>query len=205
VTGVRTDAYVVLRHVQGALANTHLVMAARTQERLGGSTISWATWADGSQTRTVEFGHGRSEVFLAAGTALVGGKLTSAYVTYYNRKYSLAPQVPAPVRLCSPRAALELGGPSNPVGDWRALIGESLSCGAAAVSGHVRINGVGTTKITGKPVTMRLPSGEAREIGEKWLTARWTLYVNPRRTFPCGWPARRRHSAAGGPPRPTRR
>jgi hypothetical protein len=200
VTGVRTDAYVVLRHVQGALANTHLVMAARTQESLGGSTISWATWADGSRSRTVEFSHGRSEVVLAAGTALVGGKLTSAYVTYYNRKYSLSPQVPTPVHPCSTRAALELGGPSIPVGDWRALIGGSLGCGAAAVSGHVRINGVETTKITGKPVTMRLPLGEAREIGEKWLTARWTLYVNPTtylpvrmasstRTFGGRWPS----------------
>ena len=35
---------------------------------------------------------GGSERYLADGTALIGGKLVSAYVTYYDHKYSLSPR-----------------------------------------------------------------------------------------------------------------
>ena len=52
------------------------------------------------------------------------------------------------------------------------------------MTGHVRVDGVETTKITGKPVTIRLPAGEAKDLGEKWLTGRWTVYVNPRTYLP---------------------
>jgi hypothetical protein len=48
----------------------------------------------------------------------------------------------------------------------------------------VRINGVETTKITGKPVTVRLSKGEGQSVHEKYTRARWTLYVNPRTYLP---------------------
>jgi hypothetical protein len=195
----RTVAYVTSR-VERALASQHLVFASRTREHLGGSTITWATWAYGSRGRTVEFTHGGSKIYLATGSALVGGKLKSAYVTYYNREFSLQPWLPTAVRPCSTAAGWQTGGPAIPVSNWRAFLGASLRCGAATVTGHVRIGGVETTKITGKPVTIRLPAGEAKSLGEKSLTGQWTLYVNPRtylpvrmesstRTFGGRWPS----------------
>ena len=179
----RTVAYVTSR-VERALASQHLVFASRTREHLGGSTITWATWAYGSRGRTVEFTHGGSKIYLATGSILVGGKLKSAYVTYYNREFSLSPWRPTRVRPCSTAAAWQTGGPGIPASNWRAFLGASLRCGAATVTGHVRIGGVETTKITGKPVTIRLPAGEAKSLGEKWLTGQWTLYVNPRTYLP---------------------
>src|SRR5262245_40040192 len=165
----RTVAYVTSR-VERALASQHLVFASRTREHLGGSTITWATWAYGSRGRTVEFTHGGSKIYLATGSALVRGKFKTAYVTYYNREYSLSPWLPTAVRPCSTAAGWQTGGPAIPASNWRAFLGASLRCGAATVTGHVRIGGVETTKITGKPVTIRLPAGEAKSLGEKWLT-----------------------------------
>jgi hypothetical protein len=192
----RTVAYVTSR-VESALASQNMVYAARTQNSIGRSTITWATWGYRSRGQIEEFAgsrwcpsrgacthRGGSGLALADGTALVGGKLVSAYVTYYNREFSLSRLVPTAARACSTTAAFELGGPSTVTSHWPAFIGATLRCGAATVTGHVRVDGVETTKITGKPVTIRLPPGEARDIGEKWTTARWAVYVNPTTYLP---------------------
>ena len=190
-----TVAYVTSR-VKNALAGENLVYAARTQSSIGGSTITWATWAHGSRGQFVEFAgsrwctssgacthRGGSGLSLASGTALVRGKLTGVYVTYYNRKWSVLP-LSKPPRACSTTAALETGGPSIPASHWSNFIAATLACGAGSVTGHVWVDGVETTKVTGKPVTIKLPPGEARSIGEKWLTERWAWYVNPRTYLP---------------------
>ena len=163
---------------------------------IGGPSISWAY---GPRNRFEEFtgsgcGHalpdgycthrGGSEPYLAHGTALIGGKLTGVYVTYYNREWSLLPEGPIPASACSRTGALEMGGPPVPTSDWPAFIRATLACGAATVTGHVQIDGVETLKITGSPVTVKLPPGEARAIREKWVRARWTLYVNPKTYLP---------------------
>lgn len=191
----RTVAYVTSR-VKNALASENLVYAARSKTTIGGSTITWATWAHGSRGQFVEFAgstwctsggacthRGGSGLTLASGTALVHGKLTSVYVTYYNRKWSVLP-LSKPARACSTTAALETGGPSIPASQWSNFIAATLACGAGSVTGHVWVDGVETTKITGKPVTIKLPAGEARSLGEKWLTVRWTWYVNPTTYLP---------------------
>ena len=41
--------------------------------------------------------------YLAQGTALVGGKLVGAYVTYFDHKYSLSPLRPAGQRVLDER------------------------------------------------------------------------------------------------------
>jgi hypothetical protein len=192
----RTVAYVTSR-VESALTSQNMVYAARTHNSIGRSTITWATWGYRSRGQIEEFAgsrwctsrgacthRGGSGLALADGTALVGGKLVSAYVTYDNHEFSLSPLVPTAARACSTTAALELGGPSTVTSHWPAFIGATIRCGAATVTGHVRVDGVETTKITGKPVTIRLPAGEARDLGEKWLTARWTVYVNPTTYLP---------------------
>jgi hypothetical protein len=190
----RTVAYVISR-IEHALANTNLVFRGRTAST-GQTSV---TWAYGPQNRFEEFtgsgcGHatpdgicthrGGSEPYLAEGTALIGGKLTSAYVTYYNREYSLAPLRGFPESACSTNSALEMGGPPVPTSHWSAFINATLACGAAKVTGHVRIGGMQTTKITGSPVKVRLSPRYAKLVGEKWARALWTLYVNPKTYLP---------------------
>jgi hypothetical protein len=65
-----------------------------------------------------------------------------------------------------------------------AFINATLACGAATVTGHVEINRTETTKITGRPVTVKLSKGYGKSVGAKWATARWTLYVNSRTFLP---------------------
>jgi hypothetical protein len=191
-----TVAYVVSR-VKNALATENLVYHGITTGTDGPS----ATWAYGQRWRWEEFTgagcrnvtstgecthRGGSVRYLATGTAQVGGKLTGAYVTYYNREYSLSPiTAPLPTSACSRTARLEMGGPVATPGDhWSDFINATLACGAARVTGHVWINGTATIQITGKPITVRLPPGEAKAVREKWTRVGWTLYVNPATYLP---------------------
>ena len=83
--------------------------------------------------------HGGSGLALADGTALVGGKLVSAYVTYYNREFSLSRLVPTcGARVCSTTAALELGGPSTRDKPLAAFMTATYRSGAATVTRHVQ-------------------------------------------------------------------
>ena len=72
-----------------------------------------------------------------------------------------------------------MGGPAPANSDWPAFVRATLACGGARVTGHVRINGVQTTKITGKPVAVRLSRGYGNVVHEKYARVRWALYVNP--------------------------
>ena len=183
----RTVAYVISR-VEKALAGQHLVLRARTRGGGWGPSISWAY---GPRHRFEELTasdcghalpngnctyHGGSEPYLAQGTALIGGKLTSVYVTYFNRKWSVISEFIAP-NACSTTGALEMGGPPPATSNWPAFIHATLACGAATVTGHARIDGVETLEITGS-VTVKLPPDQAKAYREKWLWDRWTLYVN---------------------------
>jgi hypothetical protein len=177
-TQARTTAYVISR-VEKALAGQHLVLRGRISGDWGPSIY----WAYGPRNRFEEL-TGRGEPFLAVGTALIGGKLTGVYVTYYNRKWSLLPEGAAPASACSMTGTLEMASPAPPARNWPAFIHATLACGAATVTGHAWIGGVKTVRITGSPVTESLPPGEARAIHEKWLRSRWTLYVNPHTYLP---------------------
>jgi hypothetical protein len=201
----RPAAYVI-KQVEKALAGEHLVFHGHTTSNLvlsgpaADNVQPSSTWAYGHRSRFEEFtgngcGHaladgscthqGGSERYLAQGTALSGGKLTGVYVTYFDRKWSGggSPYV-EPSNACSTTGAMEMGGPPIPTNRWSAFINASLACGAATVTGHVRINGVETTKITGAPVTVKLAPGEAGSVREKQARVRWTLYVNPTTYLP---------------------
>jgi hypothetical protein len=179
MANTRTTAYVISR-VDKALARQHLVLRGRTTTTAGPSV----SWAYGPRHRFEEF-TGTGKPFLVQGTALIDGKLTGVYVTYYNHEWSLLPQGPAPASACSRGAAIEMAGPPIPASNWPAFIRATLACGAATMTGHAWIGGVRTLKITGSPVTERLSPGEARAIHEKWLRAQWTLYVNPKTYLPA--------------------
>jgi len=177
-TQARTTAYVISR-VEKALAGQHLVLRGRTSGDWGPSIY----WAYGPRNRFEEL-TGSGEPYIAVGTALIGGKLAGVYVTYYNRKWSLLPEGPAPASACSRTGTLEMAGPAAPARNWPAFIHATLACGAAAVTGHAWIGGGKTVRITGSPVTEKLSPGEAGAIHEKWLRSQWTLYVNPNTYLP---------------------
>ncbi len=198
--GARAVAYVT-RRVQQALANENLVYVGRSDSSTWGNNVTWAYgsrsrwelfWPTADHRDRVVNGQRlwdfppqlRGQLFSAEGTALVGGKLVSAYVTYDDREYSLSGLAPRPASACSATDALSMGGLPAVSIHWSAFIGATLACGAATVTGHVRIDGEETTKITGKPVTVKMPAGQARAAGAKWATARWTLYVNPTTYLP---------------------
>lgn len=206
-THLQNTAY-VMQHVQSALANENLVMHGQatqtyTLAKFPGQTFPeglTVSWAYGSRSRFEEFtgsncGHvlsngactkrGGSEAYLADGTALIGGKPVYAYVTYFDHKFSLSPvtTAPAKVKACSKTARLAMGGPLTGISDWRTSIKTMLACGAATVTGHVRIDGVETTEISGS-VTTALSKGYAKTVNEKEARVRYTLWVNPRTYLP---------------------
>jgi hypothetical protein len=201
-TQADTVAYVT-RQVENALAGENLVFVARS----GGTARPSVTWAYGQQSRFEEFWpptdyrdrvvNGqrlwdfppqlRGQPYLAQGTALVGGKLTFAYVTYFDHRYSLAALAATRANPCSATSRLAMGAPpiaSFQTSDWPDFIRATLGCGIATVTGHVRIDGQETTKITGKPVTVRLSKGYGQVIGEQAVRVRWALYVNPTTYLP---------------------
>jgi hypothetical protein len=191
----RTAAYVISR-VENALAADRRVLQGHTTSSAGPSM----TWAYGGRTRFVEFtgrgcGHaassgecthrGGSERYLAQGDALIHGNRYDAYVTYFDRKWSASRGWESmPASACSRTSALEMSSPAMPTSHWPAFIHATLACGAATVTGHVRIDGRQTTEITGSPVTVRMQGGQARAVREKWLRARWTLYVDSKTYLP---------------------
>ncbi len=190
----RAAAYVVSR-VKTALAAEHRVFVGSTMSTDDQPSV---TWAYGAHNRFEEFtgtqcGHvnhsgdcsnqGGSVRYLADGTALVNGKLTEAYVTYFDHKYSLSPVYRTSASACG-RAALGMGGPPVPTPHWSSFIRATLDCGAARVTGHVRINGQETIRITGKPITVRLSRGAGHAVHERYARALWTLYVDPSTYLP---------------------
>jgi hypothetical protein len=200
VAQARTAAYVT-RRVENAMGSANLVFVGRSHGSTWGDAVTWAYrssnrfqeyWpAVDHRDRVVNGQHlwdfppqDRGLPYLAQGTALVGGKLVGAYVTYFDHRYSLASLAAQPGSACSTNVALSMASPIIPTTSWSSYIDDTLACGAATVTGHVRINGVETTKITGKPVTVKLSAGYAKTVKAKFATARWTLYVNPATYLP---------------------
>ena len=222
VTNARTTAYVI-RRVETALAAENFVIQGRATgsmtvlvhghpvRSIDGLTSSWAY---GKRSRTEAFtgrdcGHvlpdatcthrGGSEAYFADGTALVGGRLTGAYVTYYDHKYSLYPLGHAHLKACSVTAQLELGGPAVTVPNWPAFIKAMLGCEAATVTGHARIGGVQTTVISGL-IDVPLSKGYARTVREARVRVRYTLYVDSATYLPVRvYGSTETYGGAGGP------
>jgi hypothetical protein len=184
VTSARTTAYVVKR-VEHALSAGHFVVEGRATgswtfsihgHRIhdsGGLTLSWAY---GNRDRMEEFTLA-GKPWLDDGTALVGGKLTGAYVTHFDHRYSLYPPGHARLKACSATAQLVLGGPAVTIPNWPAFIREMLGCEAATVTGHARIGGVETTVIRGS-IDVPLSKGYGQTVNEARARVRYTLYVD---------------------------
>ncbi len=198
-TNAQTTAYVIKR-VQNALAAENFVIQGQATgsmtvsvhgHKVRSSNGTSMSWSYGNRSRFMEFTgrscgqvtsngcthRGGSELYLAAGTALIGGKLTGAIVTYFDHKYSLHPLGQDHVKACSRTAQLTLGAPAVTMPNWPAFIKAMLGCGAATVTGHARIGGVETTVISGS-IDVPLPKGYARTIKEARERVRYTLYVD---------------------------
>jgi hypothetical protein len=198
-TEAQTVAYLTSQ-IRQAVASENMVYVGRTTGTFGPSTV----WAYGKQSNWAEYWptadyrdrvvngqrlwdfppQDRGKVYSADGTARVGGKLMGAYVVYPDKKYTLSRQLPAQGSACTTTGDLELGGPAVVGVNWKSFIEQMLACGAASETGRVRVDGVETTKITGKPVTVRLAPAYGRAVRENWVTVRWALYVNPATYLP---------------------
>jgi hypothetical protein len=209
--------------VQNALAAENFVIQGRATSTMtvsvhGRRVISdngpSMSWSYGDRSRFVEFtggscGHvlpsgycthrGSSELYLADGTALAGGKLTGAYVTYFDHRYSLHPLGQAHVNACSRTAQLGLGAPSVTMSNWPAFIKAMLGCGEATVTGQARIGGVETTVISGS-IDVPLPKGYARVVREARVRVRFTLYVDSTTYLPVrAYGSTETYGGANGP------
>ena len=200
VTSARTTAYVIGR-VEHALAAENFVIQGRATgtdtfsvrgHRVRSSNEPTSSWTYRNRWRMEEFtgsscGHARpngvcthrggSEPYWAQGTALIGGRLLTAYVTYFDHRYSLSPLVHSHQGACSVTAQLGLGGPAVTMPDWPAFIRAMLGCTAARVTGHARIGGVQTTVISGL-IDIPLAKGYGRTVRETRMRVRYTLYVD---------------------------
>jgi hypothetical protein len=196
-----TVAYVTKR-VENALATENMVYVGRSSD-YGAANIAIAygnqnVWEQYAPTtdyrdRIVDGKHlwdfppqFRGKLESVQGTALVGGKLVDALVTYYNKEYAIyGPAVTTALAPCSATAALVMASaPLIPNSHWTRFLNGTLRCGAAAVTGHVKIGGHEAIRITGKPITVKLQPGYGKLVGAKWVTARWTLYVDPATYLP---------------------
>jgi hypothetical protein len=199
-TNAQATAYVIKR-VQNALAAENFVIQGQATgsmtvsvhgHKVRSSNGTSMSWSYGNRSRFVEFTgrscgqvtsngwcthRGDSKLYLADGTALIGGKLTGAYVTYFDHKYSLHPLGQLHVKACTRTAQLALGAPAVTMANWPAFIKAMLGCEAATVTGHARIGGVETTVISGS-IDVPLPKGYARTIKETRERVRYTLYVD---------------------------
>jgi hypothetical protein len=222
VANTRTTAYVVSR-VENALADENFVIQGRASGSYAGSVHGhWYhgsdgatdSWTYGIRNRTEEFtgracGHvdskgwcthrGGSVRFVATGTALVRGKLVSAYVTYYDHRYSVSPLGHYQLKPCSKTAQLVLGGPAVSVPNWPAFIRGMLRCNRATVTGHTRIGDVGTIVISGS-INIPLPKGYGRTVRETRVRVGYTLYVDAATYLPVrAYGSTQTYGGAGGP------
>jgi hypothetical protein len=206
VTSARTTAYVIGR-VERALAAGNFVIQGQATGSYGGSYHGHryhygaepnGSWAYGNRWRTLEFtgtgcGHaqangvcthrGGSEPYIAEGTALVGGRLLTAYLTYYDHRYSLSPLGHSHQNACSTPSLLGLGDPSVAVSDWPAFIKALLGCTGARVTGHVRIGGVKTILIRGL-VDLPLQKAYTGVVREARVRVGYALYVDAKTYLP---------------------
>ncbi len=221
-TNARTTAYVISR-VENALAGENLVIQGRASGSYAGSVHGHRyhysdgatdSWTYGIRNRMEEFtgkdcGHvdsngwcthrGGSVRYLADGTALIRGKLVSAYVTYYDHRYSLSPLGHYQLKPCSRTAQLGLGGPAVSVPNWPAFIRGMLRCNRATVTGHARIGNAPVIVISGS-IGIPLPKGYGRSVRETRVRVGYTLYVDAKTYLPVrAYGSTKTYGGAGGP------
>jgi len=222
VADARTAAYVVSR-VESALAGENFVIQGRGTAGYAGwhhghpysySDGATDSWTYGNRNRMEEFtgkacghvdsrgwctNHGGSVRFLAGGTALVHGKLVSAYVTYYDHRYSVSPLGHYQLKPCSRTAQLVLGGPAVSMPNWPAFIRGMLRCNRATVTGRTRI-GTARVIIVSGSIDIPLSKGYASYVKERRVRVGYTLYVDAKTYLPMrAYGSTKTYGGANGP------
>lgn len=219
----RTIAYVAGR-VESALAAENFVIQGQATgtysspvhgHQVRHSSEPASSWTYRNRWRMEEFtgsscGHalpdgdcthrGGSEPYWAQGTARIGGRLLSAYVTYYDHRYSLSPLGHFHLKACSTTAQLVLGGPAVTMPSWPAFIKAMLGCQHATVTGYTRIGGRETIVISGL-IDIPLSKGYARTVKESRVRVRYTLDVDSAAYLPVrAYGSTETYGGAAGPP-----
>jgi hypothetical protein len=173
-------AAAVLGYTKTAVTSADKVMLGRTTSQMTGraaphETEVSVTWAYHSRHRFVEYSPD-GMLSLTEGTAMIGGRLRTAYVTYFGRRWSGGgPASVPPASGCG--QARQLGGGVPPATDWPAFLTATLGCGVARISGRVWVDGVHTIEIRGVPFTSGTGPSHAAGIS-------YALYVNPASYLP---------------------
>jgi hypothetical protein len=193
VMNSRMTAYVINR-VQNALTGANFVIQGQTT----GSSTPSMSWAYGKRWRIEEFTgsacgqalpngscshRGGSEPYWDEGSAVSGGRLVEAYVTFWDHRYSLSPFYPLHLKACSVTAQLVLGGAQVAIPHWPTFIKAMLGCETATVTGHTRIGDMETIVIKGA-ADIPLSKGYGKAIREKRVHVRYTLYVDAANYLP---------------------
>src|SRR5579875_2354414 len=198
--GVRTDAYVVLRHVQAAIAGKHWVLYVpwtNSGSYVGQRYVPAAnhepnvTVSYGARWRWVqmwgacdryETGCQAGKPVYAIGTAIVHGRLAYVEVSYANHTWDGGQPAKSPsLSSACGRNALLMGSPPQIANQWPQFISATIECGAARVTGRAWVNGVHAIVVKGYPYATRLPKGLGQAARDR---ASYTLYVNPRTYMP---------------------
>ena len=179
---LQTTAYVV-SHVEKAVAGENYVLhAERVVTGAGagaGVSARIVSWAYRGRTRYEQYRPDGGQLATDSGTAIIAGKLSGVVVTYHSGTWYWMPPdafTGGPVNGCG---AFALAAETDNPPDWPSFIRATLACGAAAVAGRAKINGVETIKINSN-VTVALGDGSR---GAR-LRVRYTLYVNPATYLP---------------------
>jgi hypothetical protein len=178
-----TAAYVI-GQVRSALADTDMVM--QTTYSFSPSFPSITQWSYGDRFSMIQLGpvpptlspgtplaHGQTR--LAAGTAVIGGRLAYVVVNYSLRQWYLASrQEAAPAGCSTGLDAVEFDGTVN----WPSYLQQALSCGEFRYSGQATVDGRTAIKLT---ASVRGPSSWAKgphpDRARSHIDA--ALYVDP--------------------------
>ena len=184
-----TAAYVI-SNVENALAATNEVV--QTETVFSAPYPPVMGWVYRTDTRVAQSGFippamaqgmpwAQGRVNWAVGTTKVHGRRIYAQIDYRHHEWANAGILGFPPNACTVRLDIvEFNSPAN----WAPYLRQALACGLFKVTGHAKVNGVETIKLTGSMTDRhfwsQLPHGE----GSGPLQVDATLYVNPKTYLP---------------------
>jgi len=185
--GTRTAAYVISQ-VETALATTTKVVQTKTTFSAPFPPV--VAWNYRSDMRLTQSGFiapalakhmpwAQGRVHWAVGIATAGGKRIYAQIDYRHRRWANAGMLGFTPNACATRLDIvEFNAP----GRWEPYLRQALACGLFKVTGHARVDGVPTVKLSGSTVDRHFWTSKGEGRGP--LVVAGTLYVNPKTYLP---------------------
>ena len=184
-----TAAYVI-SNVENALAATNEVV--QTETVFSAPYPPVMGWVYRTDTRLTQSGFippamaqgmpwAQGRVNWAVGTTKVHGRRIYAQIDYRHHRWANAGILGFAPSGCTTRLDIvEFNGPAN----WAPYLRHALACGLFKVTGHARVNGVETIKLTGSMTDRHFWSQLPHGDGSGPLQVDATLYVNPKTYLP---------------------